>query len=136
MPDFLETYKVDLADPYYGFKSWNDFFARKLKDDTVRPIYRPDDPYSTCSPCDAFPYFIERKSKLRDEFWIKSQPYSLQHLLNDDALTEKYVGGTVFQAFLDTACQLPSLACTSCWYNNQGIHQGRCVLCRSSLDGL
>ena len=103
MPDFLETYKVDLADPYYGFKSWNDFFARKLKDDTVRPIYRPDDPYSICSPCDAFPYFIERKPKLRDEFWIKSQPYSLQHLLNDDALAEKYIGGTVFQAFLDTA---------------------------------
>ncbi|CAB4032040.1 phosphatidylserine decarboxylase family, partial [Paramuricea clavata] len=103
MPGFLKTYKVDLADPYYGFQSWNDFFARKLKNDKVRPIAEPGDPYVVCSPCDACPYFIERNPKLRDQFWIKSQPYSLQHLLNDDPLTEKYVGGTVFQAFLDTA---------------------------------
>ncbi|XP_028402068.1 L-tryptophan decarboxylase-like [Dendronephthya gigantea] len=104
MPDFLETYQVDLTDPlYYGFKSWNDFFARKLRTDKdVRPVWRPDDPYSISCPCEAFPYFIERNPKLRDEFWIKSQPYSLQHLLDDDALTEKYVGGTVYQAFLNS----------------------------------
>jgi phosphatidylserine decarboxylase len=103
MPGFLDTYKVDLADPYYGFQSWNDFFARKLKNDKVRPIAEPCDPYVICSPCDACPYFIERNPKRRDQFWIKQQPYSLQHLLNDDSLTETYVGGTVYQAFLDTA---------------------------------
>ncbi|XP_028402207.1 L-tryptophan decarboxylase-like [Dendronephthya gigantea] len=105
MPDFLETYQVDLTDPlYYGFKCWNDYFARKLRTDKdVRPVANKDDPLTICSPCEAFPYFIERNPQLRDEFWIKAQPYSLQHLLDDDALTEKYVGGTVYQAFLDTA---------------------------------
>ena len=94
MPDFLKTYKVDLADPYYGFKSWNDYFARKLKDDKVRPIAFPDDPYVICAPCDACPHYIERNPQLRNQFWIKDQPYSLQHLLDDHPFTEKYVGGT------------------------------------------
>ena len=105
MPGFLETYQVDLSDHvYYGFKSWNDFFARKLRTDVdVRPVAFPSDPLVICSPCEAYPYFIERNPKLRDEFWIKAQPYSLQHLLDDDALTDKYVGGTVYQAFLSSA---------------------------------
>ena len=100
MPAFVDTYKVDLADPYYGFKSWNDFFTRELKNDQVRPIAEPNNSYVICSPCEATPYFIKRNPKLRDQFWIKSQPYSLEHLLDDEALAEKYVGGTVFQAFL------------------------------------
>ena len=45
---------------------------------------------------------MDRNPKLRDQFWIKSQPYSLQHLLNDDPATEKYVGGTIFQGFVYT----------------------------------
>ncbi|CAB3996536.1 phosphatidylserine decarboxylase family, partial [Paramuricea clavata] len=100
MPGFVDTYKVDLSDPYYGFQSWNDFFTRQLKNDQVRPIAEPNNSYVICSPCDATPYFIKRNPKLRDHFWIKSQPYSLEHLLDDEALAEKYVGGTVFQAFL------------------------------------
>ena len=103
MPGFLETYKVDLTDDYYGFKSWNDYFARELKNDEVRPIADPKNPLVICSPCDACPNYIERNPNLRDQFWIKEQPYSLQHLLDNNPLTEKYVGGTVFQAFLDTA---------------------------------
>ena len=105
MPGFLDTFKIDLADPYYGFVSWNDFFARRLRDDfeTVRPIANPDDPYTICSPCDAYPYFIARNVNERDEFWIKNQPYSIQHLLANDPSMNDYVGGTVYQAFLDTA---------------------------------
>ncbi|XP_028402109.1 L-tryptophan decarboxylase-like [Dendronephthya gigantea] len=104
MPGFLKTYQVDTSDPvYYGFKSWNDFFARKFRTDVdVRPIANPNDPLVICSPCEAFPYTIRRNPKLRDKFWIKAQPYSLQHLLDDDALTEKYVHGTVYQAFLNS----------------------------------
>ena len=103
MPGFLETFKVDEKDPYFGFKSWNDFFARQLKNDQVRPIADPTNPLVICSPCDANPYYIGKNPKLRDQFWIKQQPYSLEHLLNNDPLTQSYVGGTVYQAFLDTA---------------------------------
>jgi phosphatidylserine decarboxylase len=103
MPDFLNTYKVDLKDPYYGFKSWNDYFARQLKNDSVRPIAHPHNPLVICSPCDACPHYIEKSPNLRDQFWIKAQPYSLVHLLDDHPLTQSYVGGAVYQAFLDTA---------------------------------
>ena len=100
MPGFVDTYKVDLADPYFGFKSWNDFITRKLKNNQVRPIAEPNNSYVICSPCDAMLCSIKKNPKLRDQFWIKSQPYSLEHLLDDEALAEKYVGGTVFQAVL------------------------------------
>ena len=31
---------------------------------------------------------------------IKSQPYSLQHMLNNEPIAESFVGGTVYQNFL------------------------------------
>ena len=101
--DFLKTFKVDLKDPYYGFTCWNDYFARRLKDDTVRPTAEPDNPYAFCSPCEAIPYHISKDPRLRDDFWIKEQPYSLQHLIDDEELSKKYIGGSVYQAFLDIA---------------------------------
>ncbi len=38
--------------------------------------------------------------KARDRFWIKAQPYSVLHMLADDALAPQFVGGTIYQAFL------------------------------------
>jgi phosphatidylserine decarboxylase len=38
--------------------------------------------------------------KARDRFWIKGQPYSLDHMLADDSLAPQFVGGTIYQAFL------------------------------------
>lgn len=34
------------------------------------------------------------------KFWIKAQPYSIAHMLANDSLTHKFVGGTIYQAFL------------------------------------
>ena len=39
--------------------------------------------------------------KRQDRFWIKSQPYSLQDMLANDETVDQFVGGTVYQAFLD-----------------------------------
>ena len=33
-------------------------------------------------------------------FWIKSQPYSLQYMLDNDNLVDTFVDGTIYQAFL------------------------------------
>ena len=52
--------------------------------------------------CKSAPYKVQRNVKLRDRFWIKSQPYSLEHMLANDPLIHKFVGGTVYQAFLST----------------------------------
>ena len=101
MPGFMDTFPCDKEDEYCGYKSWNDFFSRKFKPN-VRPIANPDDPYTVVAGCEASPYYISKNPQLRDKFWIKSQPYSLQQMLNNDPLSETFVGGTVFQAYLSS----------------------------------
>ncbi|CAB4033429.1 phosphatidylserine decarboxylase family, partial [Paramuricea clavata] len=101
MPGFMDTFPCDKEDEYCGYKSWNDFFSRKFKTN-VRPIANPDDPYTVVAACEASPYYISKNPQFRDKFWIKSQPYSLQQMLNNDPLSETFVGGTVFQAFLSS----------------------------------
>jgi phosphatidylserine decarboxylase len=81
-----------------SFKSWNDFFIRRFKPDR-RPVAAPDDPRVIVSPCEATPYAIRFQVKEQDEFWIKSQPYSLRHLLRGH-FVDQFIGGTTYQAFL------------------------------------
>jgi len=38
--------------------------------------------------------------KRQDQFWIKSQPYSLEDMLAHDDTVDQFAGGTVYQAFL------------------------------------
>ena len=94
----MQDYQYDPASPYWGFKSWNDFFTREVKPG-ARPIAGKDDSKLIVSPCDSTVYKIGRKAKARSEFWIKAQPYSLADMLNNEYV-EKFVGGDVWQAFL------------------------------------
>jgi len=96
MADFV----YDPDDEYWGFASWNDFFIRPFKDG-VRPIADPEDDKVIVSACESTPYAIATAVQRHDEFWIKTQPYSLQDMLANDELTDQFVGGTVYQAFLD-----------------------------------
>jgi phosphatidylserine decarboxylase len=52
------------------------------------------------SACESVPYGISSDVQRRDRFWIKSQPYSLQDMLANDDSVDRFVGGTVYQAFL------------------------------------
>lgn len=90
----------DLA--YWGFSSWNDFFTRRFREGE-RPVEGAGDDAVIVSPCEAKPYALRRDVKLVDDFWIKSQPYSLRDMLGhaEDALARRYVGGTVYQAYLN-----------------------------------
>jgi phosphatidylserine decarboxylase len=65
----------------------------------MRPVSDHDNPRVIVSACDAQPYAISTNVAKEDTFWIKSQPYSLQHLL-DGVFVDEFVGGTVYQAFL------------------------------------
>ena len=51
--------------------------------------------------CESTPYALKTNVKRQDRFWVKGQPYSLQDMLADDESAEQFVGGTVYQAFLD-----------------------------------
>ena len=94
MDDFIHDSKA----PYFGFKSWNHFFIREFKPG-VRPIAEPDNNSVIVSACESAPFAISTHVKEHDRFWLKSQPYSLRHML-DGLFVDEFVGGTVYQAFL------------------------------------
>jgi len=67
----MDDYIYDPNDPYWGYKSWNDFFARKVKPST-RPIAQPDNDKIIVSPCDTTIFNIGHNVGKVDRFWIKS----------------------------------------------------------------
>lgn len=99
MPDFVAEFKCDPSKPHYGFTSWDDFFTREFRDGQ-RDIAAPDDNTIINNACESAPYKHATKVCKRDRFWIKAQSYSLTHMLDNDPLVDKFVGGTIYQAFL------------------------------------
>lgn len=99
MPNFVEMFICDPAEPYHGFKSWDDFFTRLFRPN-IRPVEFPHNDSIINSACESTVYKIAYNVKARDEFWIKQEPYSLFHMLHNDPLAEQFVGGSIWQAFL------------------------------------
>lgn len=97
---FEEMYICDPSTPHYGYRSWDDFFTRRIRP-AARPVASPDDDNIIANACESRTYNVERDAKLRDRFWAKGQPYSLLDMLGHDPLaTQEFDGGTVYQAFL------------------------------------
>jgi len=94
----LHEFRIDPDAEFCGFKSWNDFFIRRFKPGR-RPVARPDDQKAIVSACESQPYRIQTQVNEHDTFWMKSQPYSVRHMLNGN-FVDQFVGGTVYQAFL------------------------------------
>jgi phosphatidylserine decarboxylase len=101
MPHFDTEFVCDPAAPCRGFTSWDDFFTRRFRAGQ-RPVSAPGDDAVIVGPCEAAPYKLVHGARLHDRFWIKAQPYSLQHMLANDALAPQFDGGTVYQAFLSS----------------------------------
>jgi phosphatidylserine decarboxylase len=97
----LHEYLIpDPSDAHWGFKSFNAFFHRHIRPE-CRPVDASDDPLVIVSPNDGTLYKVQREVRRNDRFWIKSQPYSLEHMLAGDPLYARFEGGTVYQSFLD-----------------------------------
>jgi phosphatidylserine decarboxylase len=96
---FPQIFDCDPSDPYYGFKSWDDFFIRTFASG-VRPISSPGDDSVIVNACESAPYALQKDVALSAQFWLKGQPYSLENMLNWDDYTPRFAGGTVYQAFL------------------------------------
>jgi phosphatidylserine decarboxylase len=95
----IEQFEYDPSDEHWGFASWNDFFTRRFKDGE-RPVASREDDKVIVSACESTPYRISTDVQRQDQFWLKSQPYSLQDMLAHDESVDQFVGGTVYQAFL------------------------------------
>jgi len=98
---FENTFKCDPNVPYWGFTSWDHFFNREFLD-TVRTVQFPENPNIISAACESKLLKISRGVKETDKFWLKEQPYSLKHMLNSDVeFADQFIGGTVFQGFLE-----------------------------------
>ena len=100
MPHFAEDFVCDPARPHYGFTSWDDFFTRQFRPG-ARPVASPADPDVIVNACESAPYRVSRNVRRHDRFWIKGQPYSVAHMLANDPWTERFTGGSIYQAFLN-----------------------------------
>lgn len=96
---FEEMYKCEPSQKHFGFKSWDDFFTRKVQD-SARPVAAPDNDDIIANPCESKVFNVTRNAKLRDKFWVKGQPYSVVDMLGNDPLSAQFAGATVYQAFL------------------------------------
>ncbi|KIK54432.1 hypothetical protein GYMLUDRAFT_77133 [Collybiopsis luxurians FD-317 M1] len=99
MPDFDNMFVCDPSADYHGFTSWDNFFTRLFRPG-VRPVYFPDDDKIINNPCESSVYAIKYNIKSHDLFWLKDEPYSLLHMLDNDELAPQFVGGTISQAYL------------------------------------
>ncbi|KXX67454.1 phosphatidylserine decarboxylase family protein [Flammeovirga sp. SJP92] len=91
----------DTSNVHYGFKSWDDFFTRQFNPGQ-RPIAEESDVIANA--CESGPYRVAYNVQRKNAFWMKGQPYSLLNIFNEtegnSPLTDKYEGGTIYQAFL------------------------------------
>ncbi|MBU2555691.1 MAG: phosphatidylserine decarboxylase family protein [Bacteroidetes bacterium] len=99
MPGFESDFICDPTQPYHGFTSWDNFFTRRFREGK-RPVAAPDDDAVIANSCESAPYRVAKQVQNSDKFWIKSQPYSLRHMMDGDPWSELFAGGTVYQAFL------------------------------------
>ena len=99
MPEFAREFRCQPEQPHHGFRSWDDFFTREFRPG-VRPVASPGDEAVIVNACESAPYRIAREVSYRDRFWIKSQPYSIVHMLANDRLASLFAGATVYQAYL------------------------------------
>ncbi|KAI8081723.1 phosphatidylserine decarboxylase-domain-containing protein [Halteromyces radiatus] len=96
IPAFIKFHRLDMSEvlePLDHFKTFNEFFYRKLKPD-ARPCEYPDDPKVVVSPADcrmmAF-QTIDQATKI----WIKGLDFTVAKLLDDVNYARHFEGGSL-----------------------------------------
>ncbi|KAI5474290.1 phosphatidylserine decarboxylase [Pseudohyphozyma bogoriensis] len=72
----------EALDPVSSYKTFNEFFYRKLKAD-ARPIDSPDDPSIVTSPADCRAMFFNTVDEAT-KIWIKGRDFTIERLLGDN----------------------------------------------------
>lgn len=99
IPSFIQAFNIDTSEfleSVSHFKSFNDFFIRKLKPE-ARPIAKGNN--VAIIPADGR-YYFHQHLELNEEFIVKSHPFNLSALLEDKALAAEYAGGSLMMARL------------------------------------
>ncbi|KAF9954063.1 hypothetical protein BGZ65_004268 [Modicella reniformis] len=94
---FVKTYKLDLSEllqpDLTQYKSFNDFFYRRLRPD-ARPIHELENPNIIVSSADCRLCVFESISAAT-QVWIKGKSFSVQHLVQDADLAAQFEGGSI-----------------------------------------
>ncbi len=95
IPLFKRSYDVnvnesELVKPLKSFTSLNDFFSRQLKP-IARPFNQNED--FLCSPADGYIWVAPIDEQLN--FHVKNAQFTLPKFLNDTALAQEFIGGTI-----------------------------------------
>lgn len=98
--DMSQYEQPDSKAPGWGYDSWNSWFIRKFKEGQ-RPVADPDNDHIIVNACESTPFARQTNVQLFSNFWVKGQPYSLKFMLNNDERAKLFIGGTVYQAFLN-----------------------------------
>ncbi|KAK7042929.1 phosphatidylserine decarboxylase [Paramarasmius palmivorus] len=98
IPAFIEFHGLNMdevLDPLESFKTFNQFFYRKLKAD-ARPVECPDDPYRLVSAADCRMMAFESVSEAT-RLWIKGREFTVARLLGDayKDQADRYNGGAL-----------------------------------------
>jgi len=91
---FIRQYGVDMDDfiePERGFDSFNDFFVRKLKPGAREMASSPN---IAILPADGR-YLVVQKLEKQQGFFVKGQKLSLEELVPEARLRERYLGGAL-----------------------------------------
>ncbi|KAK0945981.1 phosphatidylserine decarboxylase [Friedmanniomyces endolithicus] len=84
IPGFINFHQLNMAEVLLTtphFKSFNEFFYRKLKP-TARPCSAPDNPHIVVSPADARSVVFNRMEDAQ-RIWVKGREFSIERLLGD-----------------------------------------------------
>ncbi len=96
-----QTQIDDFIVPPGGFKSFNDFFTRKLDPEkNPRPISAPDDDSVLVASADSEINFILSDLTLRHRINIKGRQLNITQLLNNSSYAKYFQGGTAVSCVL------------------------------------
>lgn len=82
--DFINFHQLDMSEvllPVEQFKTFNEFFYRKLKPG-ARPCSAPDEPRVVVSPADCRSVFFDRMDEATN-IWVKGREFTVERLLGD-----------------------------------------------------
>lgn len=91
---FIQSYEVDaseFAEPVSSFRSFNEFFIRKLKPE-CRPI--DPDPNVAVLPADGR-YLVFPQIRRAEGFYVKGQEFDLCSFLHEETLGRRYADGSM-----------------------------------------
>src|ERR1700761_6309760 len=79
---FADAYVCNPDVDHYGYNTWDEFFIREFREG-VRPLPENNSDVVIVNCCESTPYKLSTNVQLRDSFWAKGQPYSLQDMLGN-----------------------------------------------------